>query len=356
VAIKYRYALDEDQHVIDIFDLTEVDRKDYECVACGQTLRPVMGSERQNHFRHTVDMGCSEETYLHRLGKFLFHQVYQERLQAGEPFEIELSRLKICTVCEKYGPCEISVDPVKYDLTQFFPKIVLETPDDGFIPDLLLFNDEGEKLYVEIAVTHLSTEEKRTSDHRIIELNVEQEEDLEIIKTCLLPETDGRVEFVGFNLAPEKGDFSSECNNELTVFYLWRSGKSVMLSPSVAEFRQDYHNEAKRFYFSIVPYRSGDCYVEAVERAHIRGLKVKSCYLCRYHGKANHHQRLEMGKPIFCKFLKELKGANDAADCEYYRPDTSTFWIHENGQLQDLPRERKPFLPNVGMRKALKRL
>jgi competence CoiA-like predicted nuclease len=69
--IKYRYALDEDHQVVDVEDLTEADRKDYECIACGHVLRPVMGEIRHKHFRHQVeaDVECSGETYLHRLGK-----------------------------------------------------------------------------------------------------------------------------------------------------------------------------------------------------------------------------------------------------------------------------------------------
>ena len=109
--IKYRYALDEGQRVVDVEELTEADRKDYECLACSHTVRPVMGKLRRKHFRHQVDVGCSEETYLHRLGKLIFQQVYQRCLDAGRPFEIEISRQRLCTSCETLAPCEISPVP-----------------------------------------------------------------------------------------------------------------------------------------------------------------------------------------------------------------------------------------------------
>ena len=116
MSIKYRYALDEDQQVVDVEDLTEADRKDYECIACGHVLCPVMGKIRRKHFRHQADVECSGETYLHWLGKLVFRQVYRQCLDTGTAFEIRLARRRICTNCEN-GPCEIESRLVTYDLT-----------------------------------------------------------------------------------------------------------------------------------------------------------------------------------------------------------------------------------------------
>lgn len=353
MSIKYRYALDEGQRVIDIEDLMEADRKDYECVACSQVLRPVMGQKRRKHFRHKVDLGCSEETYLHRLGKFLFRQVYLQCLDSGIPFEVELLRPKMCRCCETWGPCRVSFEPMRYDLTKGFPNISLETPDDGFIPDLLLSGKGGEKLYVEIAVTHPSTETKRDSDHRIIELSVEEEKDLEIIKTCLLPETKERIDLIGFNVEPEEGDYSDQCNQWVSVFYLWHSGKTVIQEQTLADLRRNCHDRNKRFYFSFVSYAGKYPYVEALERAYLRNLKVENCYLCRYHGEPNVHQNMETRNPVFCKYLKETYPSNHAADCEYYLPDETTFGTHMNGKIGDLPHRTTPFFSSLGMKKVL---
>ena len=230
-----------------------------------------------------------------------------------------------------------------HDLTQSFPNIVMETPNDRFIPDLMLSSKDGETVYVEIAVTHESSVTKRESGHRIIELAVENENDLEVIKTCLLSESDERVEFLGFNVEPKKDDFSSRCSRKVCVFYLWHSGKSVIRPQTVAEFRKICSDENKQFHFSFVSCPGKLPYVEALERAHLLGLTVKNCYLCRYHAEPYISQLTEDHHPIFCKTFKETCPSNHAAECERYRPDKATFHVHRDDEIKDLPQEKNSF-------------
>ncbi len=321
--IKYRYALDVDGTVAYVNQLAPQDRRDYECLSCRQPLRPVLGSIRQKHFRHQVDIDCSEETYLHRLGKTLFRQTYQSCLDRDEPFVLEYYQPKVCTYCEKHGPCQLPPVLVRYDLTRAFRYIAMETQDCGLIPDLMLITDAGEKLYVEIAVTHQVTDDKRNSGQRIIELSVMCEEDLAPIQQHLISENDSRVECMNFAPREIRGPFKEECKEWLDVFFLWPSGKSKIVSLRPPSLLDDIR--VKKCYWRVVPHPGPDTYLMELERAYTAGYGVKNCFLCRYHAQTTLYQWELSNKPVFCKFLKTTRDSNDAAECQYYRPDRAVF-------------------------------
>lgn len=343
--IRYRYALNGNEKIVDIFSLTAADRKDYECISCGQILRPVMGEKRQKHFRHQADVVCSQETYLHKLAKLLFHQVYRLCLDSGSPFEIEYWRPRVCTACDDYGPCKLTRGLIKYDLTRAFSRISLETSDNTFIPDVLLSNERGERLYVEIAVTHFSTESKRSSGVRIIELVMAEEGDLQLIPSCLLSESDHRVKFVNFQIQAQQGDFSEECKKHIASFILWPSGKSMIEVETVARFKEQIQGP-KAFHYKIIPSANREVYIETLERAYSMGHKVTNCFLCRYHAKPTSGQWARDGKSAFCKFLKHSCNSNDAAECQYYRPGPEVFSTHEYSELQSAPSNSEALQPS----------
>ena len=61
-----------------------------------------------------------------------------------------------------------------------------------------------------------------------------------------------------------------------------------------------------------------DIFVDYVHRAFKEKVKVKNCYLCKYHATNTSWCYIE-GEPIFCKFLKKTCNSNQAAKCEYFR-------------------------------------
>lgn len=350
--IRYRYALDGNEKIVDIFSLTAADRKDYECISCGQTLRPVMGEKRQKHFRHQADVVCSQETYLHKLAKLLFYQAYRHCLDSGLPYEIEYWRPRVCTACDDYGPCKLTRGLIKYDLTRAFTRISLETSDNAFIPDVLLSNERGEKLYVEIAVTHFSTESKRSSGVRIIELTMAEEEDLQLIPSCLLSENDRRVTFVNFQIQAQQGDFSEECKKHIASFILWPSGKSMIEVETVARFKEQIQG-SQAFYYKIISSANRTVYIETLERAYLVGHKVTNCFLCRYHAKPTSGQWVQDGKSVFCEFLKHSCNSNDAAECQHYCPNPKAFPTYEDGDLQSAPSNSEALQPSRALANKL---
>ena len=68
--------------------------------------------------------------------------------------------------------------------------------------------------------------------------------------------------------------------------------------------------------------RENQVYFKMLIKAFNEKRKIKNCYLCRYHG-LNFFDYDET--PIFCKFLKKSCNSNEAATCQYYRPDPKVF-------------------------------
>lgn len=200
-SIKYKYALSQDGLIFDINDLSEDDRADYECLGCGNVLRPVLGKIRKKHFRHKVNQECSLETYLHRMAKKLFIKTYQSCLNQKTPYVIEYPVPSFCTSCN-YGPCETDNEIAEYDLTKTFIYISEEQKDGMLIPDVLLQAKSGMKLYIEIAVTHQSSINKVDSGMKIIEFQLNTEEDLEVFNKNRISFFIDDVKLYNFKPAP----------------------------------------------------------------------------------------------------------------------------------------------------------
>ena len=229
-----------------------------------------------------------------------------------------------CNHCEQVI-CEMLPELFSYDLTKKFKDIRLEKHDGVFIPDLLLSTESGEKLYVEIAVTHSSSQEKISSGAKIIELKIESEEDLAVIDSCCLSEENVIVEFINFDRKEIKGDYSSECRNGVSVFILNTNGAARIKGVCWHEYEELLKDKGP--YYKLVEFKGSVSvtYRRELEQAYLDGLKICNCFLCRYHGKPTLRQREETGKSIFCKFLKKLYYSNDAVNCKYYKPDKSRF-------------------------------
>ena len=202
-SIKYRYAIDSNQKVVDAFYLDRNEIKDliFRCLGCGNILTPVLGQKRRKHFRHKADMeiNCSPETYLHKLAKTRFYEVYQECLKQELPFIIEYQVNEICTryKSDYLVACEYGKSTRQFDLTQYFRSISLEKREDIFIPDVLLTSDSEIKLFVEIFLSHESTLDKIQSGYRIIELDISSEDDINLIDQKHISENDS-VKFYNF--------------------------------------------------------------------------------------------------------------------------------------------------------------
>jgi len=202
----------------------------------------------------------------------------------------------------------------------------MEQRDGEFIPDLILYNatDAKQKIYIEIAVTHSSTEEKRQSGSRIIEINVQSEADIDNIRKMKLTEAD--AEFIHFTKKPIRAT-KDECScdrNAQCCLVVYSSGKCFLEQGTLASIIAKYSKkqaQVKGLQFLQEPFlrsitERGQAFVYLVEEAYKKGLPVRNCYVCRYMGE---NWSSNATKPVFCKYLRKQCGTNEAADCQLFR-------------------------------------
>lgn len=191
MSITYQYAQSDDGSVKHVSQVSVEYRKNHQftCLGCGSKLEAVVNvTKRLPHFRHS-ESKCSLETYLHQLGKRLFKELFEKNKMMGVPLFVDYEIEHQCGVEKcKYGrseKCSGKFDKTKLDLVEKFSRLEVEKYDSstGLTPDILLSNSDGDKLYVEIAVTHISTKEKIASGVSIIEIYLENETDLKGFQT-----------------------------------------------------------------------------------------------------------------------------------------------------------------------------
>ena len=225
MSITYQYAQSDDGFVKHIREVSVEYRKDHQfaCLGCGSKLEAVVNvTKRLPHFRHS-ESKCSLETYLHQLGKRLFKELFEKNKMMGVPLTIDYEvehqcgtdKCKYCKSEKCYGRFENR----KLDLIEKFTSIEVEKYDTatGLTPDILLSNANGDKLYVEIAVTHISTEDKIASGVPIVEIYLETEEDLNGFRTENgLTVTDlNRLNVVCFNMVNSVVNDEPYCTLEM---------------------------------------------------------------------------------------------------------------------------------------------
>lgn len=325
--IKYQYALDKENEIVNIDTIIVKTSDVFICIACGNILIPKIGKIRKKHFSHKIQYNCSPETYLHKLGKRIFINEYSKCLKEGIPFVIELPEIRICNRFEdKFGiTCKISPKTKEFNLTKYFKNIIEEQFDNNFKPDIQLTGQNNEKIYIEIAVTHKVTDEKINSGVRIIELLITQEEDLDFIKSRKILPSNNKIKLYNFKDLISKGSHcqKSKCESSFQTFILYKTGKSNLRDVSLSELQHLVVNEKIDFHkFTEKTSYNNELFKSEVIKAFNDGYKITNCFLCRYH--AQNKGYYNEGS-IFCKFRKITGNSNIASECSYYKPDTKCF-------------------------------
>lgn len=191
--IKCQYALSDDGFAKNISDVADEYRKvhSFTCFGCNQKLAAVLGKQRERHFRHTPGSVCNPESYLHHLGKKLFVELFETVKSQNKRLLVDFVQTKVCVNRQ----CPIGKDHCTesegvykgFELYPHFTRYEVEEYDreTGFIPDVFLTNDAGEKLYIEIFVSHESSNEKIASNVPIVEISIFEEDDLKCLKPDL---------------------------------------------------------------------------------------------------------------------------------------------------------------------------
>lgn len=334
--IQYHHAYNSSKELISANSLAGTDIDDtYTCISCNrQLIARVNGKIQRPHFGHKESIGeCSEESYLHKLAKDFFVKTYTECLDSNEPFIIEFIIPRTCTKYEHLirSDCRLGEATQEYNLTQYYTEVKVETRDGEFIPDVSLHSKTrpGDNVYIEIAVTHFLSKKKASSSKRIIEIPIESEDDLAPIIERRI--TSHVAAFTGFH--PEYTSIpDSECKcakKRFHAFYVYENSKCRFETKELRSIQEGihrhkqkliYHNlvlvgdqEMEDFYIQL---ERSDLFKEQVYLAKERGVNIKNCFLCKYHGISWSH---ESGKPIFCKTLRKDCGSNSTATCDRFR-------------------------------------
>lgn len=226
---KRRHAIEDDtDRVVDIFSLSRELRKGhkYYCPECRNEMYPTFGQKYVHHFRHLGTV-CQKNNYLHATAEYMFLEEYNRCLDTGEPFLLELhSHVDCDNQCteRRNRICMAHKNTIIVDLTKIYKNVKREyrvQVDDHFRrPDILLTSETGEQLWIEIWVTHETTEEKRKDGH-IVELKIFNEKDLEQIRNHKLVKTTDNelavrlfnVEFDELCIVSKEEYKSNECPN-----------------------------------------------------------------------------------------------------------------------------------------------
>jgi hypothetical protein len=224
-------------------------------------------------------------------------------------------------------PCDLGVESTAYDLTKKFDRVAIEAVVGDYRADVLITGDDTVILF-EIHVEHAVDESKAGGGERIIEIDITSEEDVAKLERPWIDLGAERVRTFNFNIKPRaKKIDSAHCIREASAFVVYQNGKCRLFDREpygkIASTRgtqrirwireeewPDGHGHAEYFAKLVVEERK-------------RGVMIKNCHLCRYHGL--HRDRGATSAATFCKWKKQKVMSNIAGDCEAYMDDPSAY-------------------------------
>lgn len=228
MSVKYIYAKNSFGRLVHI---EEADTESiYYCPQCNNEMTPKKGNINAHHFAHKIECSCNSESYLHKIAKERFKEIYDQSSQ----FLLEYKLPKKCPIFDE-GLCECadrfctstqSSSVSTLDLKKTFDICMIEeqTSDGLFRADILLKDSThriSKPLLIEFYHTHKCTLEKINSGYPIVEIHIETEDD--IISSNRI-KYDNRISLHGFKTIYHSGKdlyfgyFTDDSDaNDLTV-------------------------------------------------------------------------------------------------------------------------------------------
>lgn len=179
-----RFVRAVDGGLIDVSEISSEDRYargPYTCLACGHLMVPALGRTRKHHFNHKAGRpaDCHGETYLHQLAKLALYTGLSAAMREGLPYPLTRAQPVICSYYEDaFGlACTGKRAALETDLAAMFDRVEMEAGAGGFVADVLLSSRaSGERMLLEVAVSHSCDEEKIASGLPIVEIDIRSEE------------------------------------------------------------------------------------------------------------------------------------------------------------------------------------
>lgn len=326
--IKYKYALDEENHIIDIsmIDKSHRSSSNYHCLSCGRELIAKLGEKKQKHFAHkysTEEFPCSNETYLHQLAKIKIKEIFDKS---------ESLFIKLCgkVTCSSIDKCQFQTNEQHcieekfklIDLKKFYNTCNIEKSIKDFRADLLLENTttRSSPILIEIFVTHPCSEDKVNSKLPIIEIPIKSEEDIQIIEynTELYGKT--------YNLQVKDTQENMERNYIIQKYVLFNSGKYLYLPTYQTTCRQIDTSQYDNSILEISAHNIKNEKTLFLFYAISLGYDLKDCSICQHY---KNHFNTHRKDPLCIKY-KEFntpKNPNNmyAYFCSHYKTNKSLY-------------------------------
>jgi hypothetical protein len=287
---------------------------------------PALGRARKHHFKHKAGrpQNCADETYLHQLGKLTLFNALSDAIKNNKPFPLKRRQSIICDLHEaKFGTiCRSQTRCFSDDLARRFDIVEMEKGVSGFIADLLLTSSEtGDKLVVEIAVTHQSTEEKISSGLSIVEIEINSENDIEALKEGIETSSANVICHHLPFIEPVQQRCSDPCEVACTLLLLFDSGKAWYSHTNSVE-AASLISDPSLVTWEVAGERSQRSFLDLFKRFILKQQfqhhhDVRSCLLCSHNGgqKDAHN--------IYCSFRgRDVWMSSSACGCLSYHPAT----------------------------------
>ncbi len=183
-------AFDQDGHVVSVDHVKNGQDCDCTCIVCGAPLSAKQGQRNAHHFAHIAQCNChwSGETELHLLAK-----------------EVLLTDKRLSFTW-------LSLDNSPYNIDLHFSDVQQEVKFGSIRPDIIGITTDGERVVVEICVTH------PCDDSKIVEFRRQAQNVIEVLlpKELLADVDVMNVEFVRDAIA--KSEKKCICFNPLSEF------------------------------------------------------------------------------------------------------------------------------------------
>ena len=264
---------------------------------------PKLGQKRRHHFAHKSNIkNCNEETYLHQLSK---QKLY---------YHLEYCKDNNREFC-------IKINEEKHNLFKYYQNIFLEKQFDDYRPDITLVANNGKnsKMFIELVVTHKSTEKKKNKN-KIIEIYIKNENDIsELIDKGFFEEKDQCVEFINFKNkctpkdTPEKKIKNDKSDNQYLV--LNKNGEiEIKVEITSGHFQKtemiNYKSNNKGIYTKA--------YHQFIVKCAREKLYIKHCYLCINRKSDKNDEELSQW---YCEKQEySVSNGKEAIQCKYYCP------------------------------------
>lgn len=330
--IKYSYAYDENNNIVNISDTSKHQRaeKKYYCISCGSEMTPRLGDINSHHFAHkNTQENCSGETYLHKLAKKLI----RENFIKTSSFILTLLQKELCS--QKYN-CKLFDENICYNcnyrpfnLKEFYDTCEEEKQICNFIADLLFCNSNKkgrDPILIEIKVSHECTLEKINSGLRIIEIPIKTENDIiELMKNNTLNYNN---EYKYYNFRDKTSEKSLE-KKKIKRFSIFDNGYIKIEGEKCSCKGKKHPNSTLEL--NIDNHFSSDC--EYREYGIAYALKTDNnitflnhCAYCKFGIPIEYPFLKKLYPPIKCSSLKITNiNPSTAKCCKYYTIDKSKF-------------------------------